>query len=97
MKEIYNQTDTETNGQLNNGRRIDYVLQERPLEAFNDYLFAFQSHLCYWTSEDTVLMLLRELYGLQGIQTRNLRSSPDSPTNSNSESFNNNNNFPPSS
>jgi len=35
-------------GKLNGGRRIDYVLQERPLESFNDYLFAFQSHLCYW-------------------------------------------------
>ena len=35
-------------GRLNGGKRIDHVLQERPLESFNDYLFAFQSHLCYW-------------------------------------------------
>ena len=91
MKEIYEHTDPVTNGLLNSGRRIDYVLQERPLEAFNDYLFAFQSHLCYWNSEDTVLMILRELYGLEGIQTKNLRS-PDSPTTSTSESTHNFNN-----
>lgn len=35
-------------GQLNEGRRIDYVLQERPIESFNDYIFALTSHGCYW-------------------------------------------------
>lgn len=35
-------------GALNRGRRIDYVLQEAPVEFFNEYLFALQSHLCYW-------------------------------------------------
>lgn len=35
-------------GMLNGGRRIDYVLQEKPIESFNEYLFALQSHLCYW-------------------------------------------------
>lgn len=35
-------------GSLNGGRRIDYVLQEKPIESFNEYLFALQSHLCYW-------------------------------------------------
>ena len=42
------QLPSEGIGLLNNGKRIDFVLQERPLESFNDYLFAFQSHLCYW-------------------------------------------------
>ncbi|XP_043106501.1 phospholipase DDHD2 [Puntigrus tetrazona] len=50
-------------GMLNRGRRIDFVLQETPIESFNEYLFAIQSHLCYWESEDTVLMVLREIYG----------------------------------
>lgn len=36
-------------GMLNGGRRIDYVLQEAPIESFNEYLFAIQSHLCYWS------------------------------------------------
>jgi len=35
-------------GQLNGGRRIDYVLQEAPLESFNEYLFALKTHVCYW-------------------------------------------------
>lgn len=35
-------------GQLNQGRRIDYVLQEAPFESFNDYLFALSSHAVYW-------------------------------------------------
>lgn len=35
-------------GQLNKFRRIDYVLQEAPLEFFNEYLFALTSHVCYW-------------------------------------------------
>lgn len=35
-------------GMLNGGRRFDYVLQEKPFEIFNQYLFAIQSHMCYW-------------------------------------------------
>lgn len=47
--------DTEPNpaaepliGQLNLGRRIDHVLQEKPIEKLNEYLFALSSHMCYW-------------------------------------------------
>uniref|UniRef100_A0AAR2J952 DDHD domain-containing protein n=1 Tax=Pygocentrus nattereri TaxID=42514 RepID=A0AAR2J952_PYGNA len=49
-------------GMLNGGNRIDYVLQEKPIESFNEYLFALQSHLCYWESEDTALLILKEIY-----------------------------------
>ncbi|XP_077600392.1 triacylglycerol hydrolase DDHD2-like isoform X4 [Stigmatopora nigra] len=49
-------------GMLNAGRRIDFVLQEKPIESFNEYLFAIQSHLCYWESEDAALLLLKEIY-----------------------------------
>ncbi|XP_058050419.1 phospholipase DDHD2 isoform X1 [Ahaetulla prasina] len=54
-------------GLLNGGHRIDYVLQEKPIESFNEYLFALQGHLCYWESEDTVLLLLKEIYQTKGI------------------------------
>ncbi|KAE8292245.1 Phospholipase DDHD2 [Larimichthys crocea] len=54
-------------GMLNEGRRIDFVLQEKPIESFNEYLFAIQSHLCYWESEDTALLLLKEIYDKQGV------------------------------
>lgn len=57
---------------LNGGRRIDYVLQEKPIESFNEYLFALQSHLCYWESEDTALLLLKEIY-------RTMNVSPEQP------------------
>ncbi|XP_064113675.1 phospholipase DDHD2-like isoform X2 [Macrobrachium nipponense] len=54
-------------GRLNGGRRIDYVLQEKPYESFNEYIFALQAHVTYWESEDTMLLILKELYGPQGI------------------------------
>lgn len=50
-------------GKLNRGRRIDYVLQERPIEFVNEYAFVITSHFCYWYSEDTSLLMLRELFG----------------------------------
>lgn len=39
-------------GKMNGGRRIDYVLQEAPLEIINEYLFALTSHVCYWYAID---------------------------------------------
>ncbi|EDO37134.1 predicted protein [Nematostella vectensis] len=64
---IASDTEDETDtllriGQLNSGDRIDYVLQERPLESLNEYLFALSSHVCYWLSEDTALFILRAIY-----------------------------------
>ncbi|XP_076179376.1 uncharacterized protein LOC143152776 isoform X1 [Ptiloglossa arizonensis] len=56
-------------GKLNGGRRVDYVLQEAPFEYINEYIFALTSHVCYWESEDTMLMILKEIYGSAGIQT----------------------------
>ncbi|XP_075468170.1 SEC23-interacting protein isoform X2 [Ascaphus truei] len=59
-------------GKLNSGNRIDYVLQEKPIESFNEYLFALQSHLCYWESEDTALLILKEIY-------KSMNVIPDQP------------------
>jgi hypothetical protein len=58
-------------GQLNCGHRIDYVLQEAPLESFNEYLFAMKTHVCYWESEDTMLMILKEVYSTLEITADN--------------------------
>ncbi len=52
---------------LNNGARVDHVLQEAPLESFNEYLFALASHLCYWESEDTCLMVLKDIMASRGV------------------------------
>ena len=47
---------------LNQGQRVDYVLQVKGIEAINDYLFALSSHSCYWRSEDTVLFCLTKIF-----------------------------------
>ncbi|XP_061647021.1 SEC23-interacting protein isoform X2 [Phyllopteryx taeniolatus] len=59
-------------GMLNGGNRIDFVLQEKPIESFNEYLFALQSHLCYWQSEDTALLILKEIYKSMGVQPEHM-------------------------
>ncbi|KAK8387653.1 hypothetical protein O3P69_018278 [Scylla paramamosain] len=65
-----------TVGRLNGGRRLDYVLQEKPYESFNEYIFALQAHVTYWESEDTLLLILKELYGPQGILTDAQKNQP---------------------
>ena len=37
------------------------------MESFNEYLWALASHLCYWRSEDTSLLVLKEIYGTRGV------------------------------
>ncbi|XP_031633170.1 uncharacterized protein LOC116346973 isoform X2 [Contarinia nasturtii] len=55
-------------GKINGGRRIDYVLQEAPLEIINEYLFALTSHVGYWSSEDATLFIMKEIYTSLGVQ-----------------------------
>lgn len=55
-------------GQLNQSKRLDYVLQEAPLEFFNEYLFALTAHVCYWESADTILFIVKEIYGSMGVE-----------------------------
>merc|ERR1712107_895368 len=52
---------------INQGARVDHVLQEAPMESFNEYVFALASHLCYWESEDTMLLILRQIYSGIGV------------------------------
>ena len=60
---------TQINSLLNNENRIDYVLQEAPYESFNEYVFALGSHLCYWDSEDTILMILKDIYSTMDVMS----------------------------
>lgn len=55
-------------GQLNQQKRIDFVLQEAPLEFFNEYLFALASHVGYWDSADTILFIVKQIYSSMGIE-----------------------------
>ncbi|XP_030384662.1 nascent polypeptide-associated complex subunit alpha, muscle-specific form isoform X2 [Scaptodrosophila lebanonensis] len=56
-------------GKLNDSKRVDYVLQEAPLEFINEYIFALSSHVCYWESDDTILFVMKEIYAGLGIST----------------------------
>ncbi|XP_026747947.1 uncharacterized protein LOC113508942 isoform X2 [Trichoplusia ni] len=70
-EELANESELSTPemlGRLNGGRRVDYVLQEAPLEMINEYIFAMSSHVGYWESEDTMLLMLREIYSALGVQ-----------------------------
>ncbi|KAG9510669.1 Phospholipase DDHD2 [Fragariocoptes setiger] len=58
-----------TVGALNGGRRLDYVLQEKPIEyMLNEYVFAFSSHASYWQNEDSAMMMLNEIYQVDNMQ-----------------------------
>lgn len=84
-------------GLLNQNRRIDYVLQEAPFEFFNEYIFALTSHVCYWESEDTMLLILKEIYSSMNIsaddkipqQTMTIERPPPSPKSSRLDSLSN--------
>lgn len=87
QEEVEQQQTDLSLGLLNKGRRIDYVLQEAPFEFFNEYIFALSSHVCYWESEDTMLMILKEIYSSMGLksdsqipqQTMTIERPPPSP------------------
>ncbi|KJE93464.1 DDHD domain containing 2 [Capsaspora owczarzaki ATCC 30864] len=49
-------------GKLNSGARIDYALQETPIESINEYLFSITAHFVYWRSQDTILFIMNEIF-----------------------------------
>lgn len=49
-------------GQLNQGRRIDYVLQEKEIESANEYVAALAAHSSYWMEKDLSLFIARQIY-----------------------------------
>lgn len=68
VEEPIQSKETPLLGKLNKSRRLDYVLQEAPLEFFNEYLFALTAHVCYWESADTILFIVKEIYSSLGIE-----------------------------
>lgn len=46
---------------INEGRRVDYQLQDSPMESVNPYVAAISSHGCYLSHPDLAMLLLREL------------------------------------
>lgn len=49
-------------GNLNQGKRIDYMLQEKEIETANEYVAALAAHSCYWIEKDLSLFVARQLY-----------------------------------
>lgn len=48
-------------GNLNQGQRIDYKLQEREIENANEYVAALAAHSCYWLEKDLGLFIARQI------------------------------------
>ena len=48
-------------GSLNQGRRIDYMLQEREIESANEYVAALNAHSAYWNEKDLSLFVARQI------------------------------------
>ena len=48
-------------GFLNQGRRIDYMLQEKEIESANEYVAALNAHSAYWSEKDLSLFVARQI------------------------------------
>jgi hypothetical protein len=49
-------------GCLNEGRRIDFMLQEKEIENANEYVAALAAHSSYWIEKDLSLFIARQIY-----------------------------------
>jgi len=49
-------------GSLNQGRRIDFMLQEKEIENANEYVFALAAHSSYWNEKDLSCFLVRQIF-----------------------------------
>lgn len=80
-KKDYNDDIPKNMGKLNEGRRVDFVLQEKPIEyMFNEYVFAFTSHANYWQNEDSAMIMLNEIYQADDIQMFDYFDEPSKST-----------------
>ena len=50
-----------TTGLLNEGRRIDYLLQEKEIESANEYVSALAAHSSYWMEKDLSLFIAHQI------------------------------------
>ena len=48
-------------GQLNGGKRIDYMLQESEIENANEYVAALAAHSSYWPEKDLALFIATQI------------------------------------
>jgi len=62
MSSADSRTNRVNTGALNQGRRIDYMIQEREIENANEYVAALAAHSSYWTEKDLSLFIARQIY-----------------------------------
>jgi DDHD domain len=48
-------------GSLNQGRRIDFMIQEKEIENASEYVAALSAHSSYWTEKDLSLFVARQI------------------------------------
>ena len=48
-------------GNLNQGRRIDFMIQEKEIENASEYVAALSAHSSYWTEKDLSLFVARQI------------------------------------
>ena len=49
-------------GNLCEGNRLDYMLQEKEIENANEYLSALAAHSSYWGERDLSLFMIQNMY-----------------------------------
>lgn len=49
-------------GDSSDGKRLDFMLQERELETANEYIAALAAHSSYWDSKDLGLFIAKEIW-----------------------------------
>lgn len=63
-----NESSTSANDSFD-GRRLDFMLQERELETANEYIAALAAHSSYWESKDLALFIAKQIWPECGNQT----------------------------
>lgn len=48
-------------GKLCEGKRLDYMLQEKEIESANEYISALAAHSSYWNEKDLSLFIARQI------------------------------------
>jgi hypothetical protein len=67
-------------GKLNEGRRIDYMLQEREIEHANEYVAALAAHSSYWIEKDLSLFVAQQILHSTIVASTSYFADNGSPT-----------------
>ncbi len=74
-------------GNVCEGKRLDYMLQEKEIENANEYLSALAAHSSYWGERDLSLFMLKQIYENEKDSYHNRDVDVDIPTSSAQNEF----------